>query len=89
MDCLAGDGAYTLSELAAELSRQTGKAGTYLNLSESALLEAGLPEGFATLLADSDTGAFHGHLFDASGDLSTLIGRPTTPIAETVAAALD
>lgn len=90
---LAGDGAYTLSELAAELSRQTGKAVAYLNLSEddykSALLEAGLPEGFAALLADSDTGASHGHLFDASGDLSTLIGRPTTPIAEAVAAALD
>lgn len=90
---LAGDRAYTLSELAAELSRQTGKAVAYLNLSEddykSALLEAGLPEGFAALLADSDTGVSHGHLFDASSDLSTLIGRPTTPIAEAVAAALD
>lgn len=89
---LAGDMAYTLSELAAEVSRQVGKAVAYLNLPEegykSALLEAGLPEGFAALLADSDTGAFHGHLFDSSGDLSALIGRPTTPIAEAVAAAL-
>lgn len=89
---LAGDTAYTLSELAAEVSRQAGKPVAYLNLPEegykSALLEAGLPEGFAALLADSDTGAFHGHLFDSSGDLSALIGRPTTPIAEAVATAL-
>jgi len=85
---LAGDNAYTLAELAAEVSRQSGKAVAYKNLPEdefrAALLGAGLPEFMATLLAESDTGASKGGLFDASGELSGLIGRPTTPLAEMV-----
>lgn len=89
---LAGDGAYTLEEFAAEIGHQTGKTITYQNLPEAeyrkALLGAGLPDGLATLLAESDTGASKGGLFDDSKALSRLIGRPTTPMAEVVAAAL-
>jgi NAD(P)H dehydrogenase (quinone) len=85
---LAGDNAWTLSELAAELSKQSGKAVVYQNLSEAdfaaALKGVGLPEAFANLLADSDTGASKGGLFDDSHTLSKLIGRPTTPLAESV-----
>lgn len=85
---LAGDNAWTLSELAAELSKQSGKQVVYQNLSEAdfaaALKDAGLPEVFANLLADSDIGASKGGLFDDSRTLSKLIGRPTTPIAESV-----
>ncbi len=85
---LAGDNAWTLSELAAELSKQSGKAVVYQNLSEAdfaaALKGVGLPEAFANLLADSDTGASKGGLFDDSHTLSQLIGRPTTPLAESV-----
>lgn len=85
---LAGDQAYTLAELAAEVSRQSGKAVEYKNLPEgefrAALLGAGLPEAIATLLAESDTGASKGGLFDDSRQLSGLIGRPTTPLAEMV-----
>ena len=44
----------------------------------------GLPEVFANLLADSDIGASKGGLFDDSHTLSKLIGRPTTPLAESV-----
>ncbi len=85
---LAGDEAWTLSELAAELSKQSGKPVVYQNLSEAdfaeALKGAGLPEAFANLLADSDAGAAKGGLFDSSRTLSTLIGRPTTPIRDSI-----
>lgn len=85
---LAGDNAWTLSELAAELSKQSGKTVVYQDLSEAdfaaALKGVGLPEAFANLLADSDTGASKGGLFDDSHTLSKLIGRPTTPLAESV-----
>ncbi|WP_312269369.1 SDR family oxidoreductase [Pseudescherichia sp.] len=85
---LAGDEAWTLSELAAELSKQSGKPVVYQNLSEAdfaqALKGAGLPEAFANLLADSDVGASKGGLFDDSRTLSTLIGRPTTPIRDSI-----
>lgn len=87
---LAGDESWTLSELAAELSKQSGKPVVYQNLSEAdfaaALKGAGLPEAFANLLADSDAGAAKGGLFDSSRTLSTLIGRPTTPIRDSIRA---
>lgn len=89
---LAGDTAYTLADFAAELSRQTGKSIAYKNLPEAdfkaALVGAGFPDGFAHLLADSDAGAAKGALFDDGHALSKLIGRPTTPLAEVVKAAL-
>jgi NAD(P)H dehydrogenase (quinone) len=53
-----------------------------------ALIGFGLPEGFAMALADSDARAAEGALYDDSRTLSRLIGRPTTPMEETVAAAL-
>lgn len=85
---LAGDGFYTLAEFAAELTRQAGKAIPYVDLPETeyraALIGAGLPEPMAALLADSDVAAAQGALFDASGALTRLIGRPTTPFAATI-----
>ncbi len=89
---LAGDEAYTLTELAEEISRQTGKDIPYNNLTEAEyagiLKSFGLPDGLAEMLADSDTGASKGGLFDDSHVLSALIGRPTTPLAEVLADAL-
>lgn len=89
---LAGDNAWTLSELAAELSKQSGKKVAYQNLSEAdfaaTLKGAGLPAGLADMLADSDTGASKGGLFDDSRTLSNLIGRPTTPLAQSISAIL-
>jgi NAD(P)H dehydrogenase (quinone) len=85
---LAGDDAWTLSELAAELSQQSGKTVSYQNLSEAdfaaALKGVGLPAGLADMLADSDVGASKGGLFDDSHTLSKLIQRPTTPLSESV-----
>ncbi|MDR3515054.1 MAG: SDR family oxidoreductase [Azospirillaceae bacterium] len=89
---LAGDDAYTLSDLAAEISRQSGKPISYKDLPEAdyaaALAGFGLPEGFARAVASWDVGASHNALFHAGRELSTLIGRPTTPMPVTVAAAL-
>ncbi|GLS24061.1 NAD(P)-dependent oxidoreductase [Labrys miyagiensis] len=89
---LAGDNGFTLAEFAAEIAKVSGKPVVYKNLSEpefkAALVGAGLPEGFAGLLADSDAGAAKGALFDDSGQLSKLTGRPTTPYAQTIAAAV-
>ncbi|EFE0633634.1 TPA: NAD(P)H:quinone oxidoreductase [Escherichia coli] len=85
---LAGDSAWTLTQLAAELTKQSGKPVTYQNLSEAdfatALKGVGLPVGLADMLADSDVGASKGGLFDDSKTLSKLIGRPTTTLAESV-----
>ncbi|HDH7805913.1 TPA: SDR family oxidoreductase [Raoultella ornithinolytica] len=85
---LAGDEAWPLSELAAALSKQSGKNVVYQNLSEAdfaaALKSVGLPAGLADMLADSDVGAAKGGLFDDSRTLSALIGRPTTPLAESI-----
>ena len=89
---LAGDGAYSLAEFAAEIARQTGKPVAYNNMTESdyknALTGFGLPEPLAAMLADSDVGASKGGLFDESRQLSALIGRPTTTLSATVAVAL-
>lgn len=89
---LAGDSAYTLAELAAELSQASGKTVPYVNLPEAdfkgALLQAGLPEPIAELLANSDTGAAQGGLYDGSGQLGRLIGRPTATLATLLRASL-
>lgn len=85
---LAGDAGWPLSQLAAELAKQSGKKVVYQNLSEAdfaaALKGVGLPAGLADMLADSDTGASKGGLFDDSHTLSKLIGRPTTSLADSV-----
>lgn len=85
---LAGDAGWTLSQLAAELAKQSGKKVVYQNLSEAdfaaALKGVGLPAGLADMQADSDVGASKGGLFDDSHTLSKLIGRPTTSLADSV-----
>lgn len=89
---LAGDTSFTLAELAREISRQSGKPVPYVNLGEAdyraALVQAGLPDALADLIADSHAAAATGALFDEGGELGRLIGRPTTPMPVTVAQAL-
>ncbi|ATB29688.1 SDR family oxidoreductase [Melittangium boletus] len=90
---LGGDTPFTLSELAAEVSRQTGKAIVYKNLPpeqyQGVLVGAGLPAGFAQVLVDSDLGAARGELNDSTGELSRLIGRPTTRLPDALSATLN
>jgi NAD(P)H dehydrogenase (quinone) len=89
---LAGDEAYTLSELAAEVSRQSGKDIPYKNLPEAdyaaALASFGLPEGLAKAIAGWDVSVSRDDVYDDSRQLSKLIGRPTTPLKDTVRDAL-
>lgn len=89
---LAGDEFYTLTDLAAEITAQSGKDIPYRNIPEAdyaaALKNAGLPDGFAEAIASWDTGASQNALFDDSHVLSKLIGRKTTPIAVSVQKAL-
>jgi NAD(P)H dehydrogenase (quinone) len=89
---LAGDEAYTLDDLAAEVSRQSGRHIVYTDLpaeAYAAILQGfGLPESFALALADSDRKASGGALHDDGRTLSSLIGRPTTSLSDAVAEAL-
>jgi NAD(P)H dehydrogenase (quinone) len=89
---LGGDEAFTLAELAATVSAATGTPIAYTDLPAAELAEAlvgaGLPADLAHVLADADLGLGRGELFTDSGDLSRLIGRPTTSLASVVADAL-
>ncbi|MDN3359261.1 SDR family oxidoreductase [Actinomadura sp. DC4] len=89
---LGGDVAWTMEEFAEEVSRQTGKKVVHTEVSPAEhlaiLTGAGLPETFAEILVDVDAAIGRGALAGTPGDLSRLIGRPTTPIADSIAAAL-
>ncbi|WP_432018813.1 SDR family oxidoreductase [Streptomyces sp. 1222.5] len=89
---LGGDVAWGFAEYAAELSRQTGREIVYNPVSVEALTGiltgAGLPAPLAAILAGVDASIEKGELAVSSGDLSRLTGRPTTPLADAVAAAL-
>ncbi|WP_020178032.1 SDR family oxidoreductase [Methylopila sp. M107] len=89
---LAGDQAYTLADFAAAVAEISGNPVAYRDLPEqdykAALLGFGLPEPVAGLIADSDVAASKGALFDDGRSLGRLIGRPTTPWRDTIAAAL-
>ncbi|SDW46831.1 SDR family oxidoreductase [Roseicitreum antarcticum] len=90
---LGGNEGFTLAELAAEVSRQTGRDLPYNNLPGDVyqgILEGfGLPAGFAQVLVDVDLKAHEGWLEDDSKTLSRLLGRPTTGLKAAVAAALQ
>ncbi|WP_027803757.1 SDR family oxidoreductase [Paraburkholderia dilworthii] len=89
---LAGDQAYSLTELAEEVSKQTGRTIVYNHLPaadyEAALLSFGLPKMIADVVVDADLKASAGELDSTSRDLSTLLGRSTTTLAEAVEVAL-
>ncbi|MBS1970937.1 MAG: SDR family oxidoreductase [Bdellovibrionales bacterium] len=89
---LAGDTSYSLTELAAEIAKQSGKSVKYNNLPEADykafLTKVGLPEGFAGVLAQSDAAAAVGGLYHEGHELSELIGRKTTPLADVVKVSL-
>ncbi len=90
---LGGDTAFTLAELAADVAAASGREVVYQDLPQDAyadlLEQAGLPRGYAEILADSDRGIAAGDLRTDSGELSRLVGRPTTRPLDAVRAALD
>ncbi len=85
---LAGDQAYTLADLASEVSKQSGKNIPYHNLSEQeyseTLIKFGVPDAFAPMIASWDVAASRGDLYSDDKTLSQLIGHPTTLLSETV-----
>ncbi|MET8487922.1 SDR family oxidoreductase [Streptomyces tendae] len=89
---LGGDDAWDFAEYAAELSRQTGREIAYNPVSvedyTAILTGAGVPGPLADVFAGVDAAIAKGELVVSTGDLSRLAGRPTTPLAEAVAAAL-
>ncbi|QFZ74876.1 NAD(P)H-binding protein [Streptomyces fagopyri] len=89
---LNGDTAWGFAEYAAEIAKQSGKEIVYNAVSVEAftgiLAGAGLPEPLAAIIAGVDASIEKGELAATGGDLSRLTGRPTTPIAESIAAAL-
>lgn len=88
---LAGQ-AFTLADVAAVVSEVSGTEVTYVDLPAEeytkALLDAGLPDSVADMLADSDLGIARGELYEPSEDLAKLLGRPATSLRDAVAAAL-
>ncbi|WP_233527464.1 NmrA family NAD(P)-binding protein [Micromonospora craniellae] len=74
-----GGPAFTLGELAAEVSRQSGREVGYLDLPV---------ERYVEVLVDADRGAAEGELYVEGDDLATLIGRPPVTLAEAIRTAL-
>ncbi len=89
---LSGDTAWSLPEYAAEVARQSGAPVGYRDLPPDghlrALVGAGMPEPVAEVLVGVDAAVSRGLLAGTTGELARLIGRPTTPLAEAVAAGL-
>lgn len=90
---LAGSTSWTLSDLAAEISKQTGKDIPYVDISAedyaAALVQAGLDSGFAGLIAQWDVDASKGALFSEDKTLEKLLGRPTAGLDVAVKQALS
>ena len=89
---LGSDEPFTLAQLAAEISAQSGKEVRYVDLPEAEYAKAlkghGVPELMADMIAETDAATAHGILHTASGDLTALIGRPATTLSAAVGAAL-
>ena len=87
---LSGDTAWDGHELASALSEVTGRDVVYTPVTPeehtAALTAAGLDEGTAGFVVALDQNTRDGLLANTSGDLSRLIGRPTTPLLEGLAA---
>jgi NAD(P)H dehydrogenase (quinone) len=89
---LTGDTAWTFPELADEIGRHAGKSVNYRNLPADEfrqfLVDQGTPAEVAGFVAALEQNIADGTLGHTPGDLRTLIGRPTTPIADTIKAVL-
>lgn len=82
-----------MAEFARALSRVSETSVTYKDLSKddyvAALQGFGFPAGLAEVFADCDLGVACGDLLVDTGDLSRLIGRPTTTMPRAVANTLN
>ncbi|WP_456824085.1 NAD(P)H-binding protein [Cellulomonas sp. P5_E12] len=88
---LSGDVAWSFDELADAMATILGTpvVNTQVSFDEhrAILVDAGLDEGTAGFVATLDADIRRGDLADATPDLRTLIGRPTTPLVDGLRAA--
>lgn len=86
----SGDTAWTYDDLATALSEVAGREVVYQPVDSEDLVahlsSVGLDEGTARFVAALDTGIAAGDLAGTDGTLARLIGRPTTPLIETLRA---
>ena len=89
---LSGDTAWSFAEFAAEVSKQSGRHVPYHAVTgeeyAAMLSGAGLPAPLPHVMAGIAASIAAGELALTTGDLSRLAGRPTTPVADAIAAAL-
>ena len=89
---LSGDVAWTYDELASAIAAGIGRDVVYTPVTAeeqvAILTSAGLDEGTIGFVVALDGNIRDGALGETSGELSKLIGRPTTPLAAGLAAAL-
>ena len=82
-----------MAEYAEEISKQAGRPIAYNDLppadDEAALLSFGLPKIIVDVVIDVDMKSSRGELDSSSHDLSKLLGRKTTPLAEAIKVALQ
>ncbi|MET1018199.1 MAG: SDR family oxidoreductase [Leifsonia flava] len=87
---LSGDAAWDGHEFASAVSAVTGREVVYTPVSPdehiAALTGAGLDEGTAGFVVALDQNTRDGLLGETTGDLARLIGRPTTPLLDGLAA---
>ncbi len=88
---LSGDYAWDFKELATALTEIAGREVVYQPVTAAELVEiltsAGFDQGTAGFLAALDAGTQAGLLAAVTGDLSGLIGRPTTPLLQALRSA--
>ncbi len=86
-----GDVAWDYHELAAAYAEVLGRPVVYEPVEPSILVAGmvagGVPRGTAEFVAAMDVDIAQGALAEVTGELSTLIGRPTTPLVETLRSA--
>ena len=90
---LAGDASFTLQGYADAISAVTGKGIAYKPMTPDEYLTfltdvAGIPEGFAAVLANSEQYAKEGELSGPSSTLHELIGRATPSITDLIKQAI-
>lgn len=89
---LAGDHSFSMAEFAEEVTRQAGRPVVYSDLPPAefaaALQSVGLPQMIIDVVVDASAKAAKGELDSSSRDLSRLLGRATTSVAEAIRVAL-
>lgn len=89
---LTGDTAWTFPEFAEEIAKVAGRPVTYRNLPPAEfqrfLVDQGTPAEVAGFVAALEQNLAADLISHTTGELRALIGRPTTPIADTIEAVL-